>query len=501
LKNEVNRLKGEQGKPEVKPDKKRAECGRDISSESERKSERGKKRKKRKKRKLEIHETICCRLEKAELPGDAVFKGYLKRRYQGLKIEPYNVLVKREAYYSPSLKKTIAAEPPPGYDDGGYTPELKALLAELKFRGLMTEPKILEFLSDHGIQITSGTISNLLLRMGADIFIDEKKAIFRAGLAAAKYQQTDTTGAREHGKNLHSHIFCNDLCSVFFTRERQDRATVIDLLREDRPRFYLLNNEAFALFKAMRVPAVHISEIGERGSDAPLDQSQMERLLANLLTPATATSRKKIMDAAYIAGYHAENPIRHLLTDDASQYDLIARCAPLCWIHDGRHYKKLNPIAEAHVRKLDIFRKKYWTFYKKLLKYKKNPSAEKAALLRDEFKTLFSTVTGYDALDDRISKTKAKSERLLLVLQHPFLPLHNNESELGARVLVRLRDISLHSMSRKGSEVRDAFLTIFQTAKKMGVVAHSYILNRIRRSCETPSLASLIRQEGCVGFR
>jgi len=39
-------------------------------------------------------------------------------------------------------------------------------------------------------------------------------------------------------------------------------------------------------------------------------------------------------------------------------------------------------------------------------------------------------------------KTKVKKDRLLLVLKHPELPLHNNASELGVRQRVQKRDVS-----------------------------------------------------------
>jgi hypothetical protein len=44
---------------------------------------------------------------------------------------------------------------------------------------------------------------------------------------------------------------------------------------------------------------------------------------------------------------------------------------------------------------------------------------------------LFSTKTNYQALNDRIEKTKEKKSELLLVLKYPEIPLHNNDAELG----------------------------------------------------------------------
>jgi hypothetical protein len=61
-----------------------------------------------------------------------------------------------------------------------------------------------------------------------------------------------------------------------------------------------------------------------------------------------------------------------------------------------------------------------------LLDYCQQPSAEERLRLETVFDSLFTNITGYDALDQRIAKTNAKKNSSLLVLQYPELPLHNN---------------------------------------------------------------------------
>ena len=92
---------------------------------------------------------------------------------------------------------------------------------------------------------------------------------------------------------------------------------------------------------------------------------------------------------------------------------------------------------------LDIFQERYWDYYAALGRYRDSPTTAEADRLRLEFDELFGTRTGYAALDDRIDKTAAKKHELLTVLSHPEVPLHNNASELGARVSARRRDVSL----------------------------------------------------------
>ena len=95
---------------------------------------------------------------------------------------------------------------------------------------------------------------------------------------------------------------------------------------------------------------------------------------------------------------------------------------------------------------------KYWHFYHELSAYRQSPSGECVERLREEFVELFSTQTGYDALDERMAKTLAKKESLLAVLDHPEIPLHNNPAELGARRRVRKRVISVGTKKEMAPE-------------------------------------------------
>ena len=124
--------------------------------------------------------------------------------------------------------------------------------------------------------------------------------------------------------------------------------------------------------------------------------------------------------------------------------------------------------------------------------YRSGPTKELAEKLRLEFDELFSTQTKYAALDDRIAKTAAKKDELLTVLSVPEVPLHNNASELGARVSARRRDVSLHSRSERGVRAMDIFTTLVQTSKKLGISAFAYLRDRLSGSLEMPSLAQSI---------
>ena len=112
---------------------------------------------------------------------------------------------------------------------------------------------------------------------------------------------------------------------------------------------------------------------------------------------------------------------------------------------------------------------------------------------------MFATRTGYEALDQRIEKTQSNRDELLTVLSEPCVPLHNNASELGARVSARRRDVSLHSRSKRGVRAMDIFTTLVQTSKKLRVSAYAYLRDRLSGLLERPTLAQSILQAAASG--
>jgi len=489
LKDENNRLKGEQGKPVINPQA----AKKDISSEKERKTRKKKKKKsKSKKHKIIIDRVVKCTIDKLEMPPDAVFKGYQPVVVQDIVIKKDNIEFKKEIYYSPSAKKTFIADLPNGYY-GEFGPNLKALIVSLHSNSKMTEPAIVEFLETHGIVISAATVSRIITD-NHDCFHQEKKDIVHAGLPSTIYQQMDDTSARVNGKNNYTHILCNEYYTAYFTRPQKDRLTILEILSQ-RPLTFRFNESSYALMEQMQLPNKTMRLLKKQKPKKLMNREKVDNLLKTLFPNPDKhhTNRLIILEASAIIAYQElAHSIPLLLTDDAPQFKQITEMLALCWIHDGRHYKKLDPVIPAHKKRLAIFLRRYWKYYHKLLAYKKSPTSMSAKILRREFKILFSTKTGYDALDNRIKKTKLKKKSLLLVLKYPEIPLHNNASELGARVQARYRDISLQTKNKKGTEAKDTFMTIVSTAKKLGVNAFHYIRDRISKQFEMPSLSSLI---------
>ena len=491
LRDENNRLKGEQGKPKIKPNKKNPS---QTSSEKERK--KPKKRKKRKKKdRIKEHKNQICLIDKSLLPKDAQFKGYDRVVVQDIKFEAHNTLFMKEKYYSPSLRKSYLASLPPGYE-GEFGPVIKALSLKLYFDSNMTQPKILDLFTDAKINISTGQLSNFLIK-GHDAFHKEKNAVYEAGLHSSPWHHMDETVTRVNAQNYYCQILCNPLYTAYFTTENKSRLTVIDVLTNFRERSFLLNREAFTYFDIFKLSIPVIRQLKSFQQEQPLGQEQFFDLLDKTLSELGPQQRSRIIDAAAIAAYHAQMEfpvVRLLICDDAPQFKLVTEQLALCWVHDGRLYKKLEPCISDHRKSLDAFLEKYWDFYRQLLKYKVNPTSKKQVRLENKFDNLFSTETGYYALDQRIAKTKDKKKSMLIVLDHPEIPLHNNPAELGARIRVRKRVVSFGTRTVYGTKAWDTFMTLSATAKKLGINSFNYLYDRISEAFQIPGLADIISQ-------
>lgn len=493
LKDEVNRLKGEQGKPTILASKKPVD--KDHSSEQERRQ--SKERKKGKKRgTVVIHDTQKLTIDKSELPSDAEFKGYKEVVVQDIIITPNNICFQKAQYYSPSTKSSYLAPMPDGYE-GEFGPGLRALIPAFYHGAGMTEPKISEFLEQFEIVISTGQISNILTK-GLDLWHEEKDAIVQAGLTSTRYQHTDDTETRVNGVKHHCHILCNDYYTAYFTRPYKSRLTIIHLLQGTKSLQLWLNEQTELWLNDFMVPKGVQALIANWPHESMISEAEMKTLIERDLSHLNDQQQARIWEAAALTAYSIQDEtpqIDILLTDDAPQFCKITPFHALCWIHEGRHYKKLTPFLHHHRQLLDNFLKDFWNFYRELLDYQQHPQPPDALRLRKRFDDLFSTTTGYDDLDRRIARTTVHADKLLLVLDFPQLPLHNNPAELGARQRVRKRNVSFGPRTQDGLEAWDTFATIAETAKKLGVSFYAYLYDRVSNSYDLPSLATLLHQQ------
>jgi hypothetical protein len=351
-----------------------------------------------------------------------------------------------------------------------------------------------------GIWISKATVSRIITEDN-DLFHEEKSDIFQSGLNSTTYQQIDDTSARVNGNNCYTQIICNPYYAAYFTVPNKNREAILDILLCGSEKTYCFNEEAFELMEMFNIPQHWMEKLSSFNGKTYSDE-EMHRIMDYVFLPDGYKNTKlRVLEACSIASYHRMTNIpvvTTLLSDDAPQFRKLTFQHANCWIHDGRNYKKLRPIMPYYQEKLKAFLDRYWDYYGKLCEFKIKPEAKVAEQLAAEFDQLFSTETGYGQLDERISKTREKIESLLIVLKMPEIPLHNNAAELAARAKVRKRDVSLQTVTEKGTKANDTFLTIVQTAKKLGVSAYDYIFDRVSNTFQMPSLAQLIREKSAL---
>jgi hypothetical protein len=453
-----------------------------------------------------IHEEIECPVDPNTLPPDAVRVEDESVVVQDIEIRPHNIRFQRHVYFSAAEGKYFRGPLPGGYDVGDFGADLRALILSLKYCGNMSEPKIREFLENFDVQISAGSVSNILTNTAAS-FEQAYCDVLIAGLSSTSYQQTDDTSARVSGQAWHTHILCNPFYTWYATRPGKDRLTVLAVLQNlDAARFRFNEQTLTLLQTEFNIPAKWQQSLAawieEHGGDVELHAASLKPWLDGWFGDRCQQTRTAIEQAGGIVFYRQQQlvpAISVLVCDDAGQFKLLTDHLAACWIHAGRHYERLAPVAPQHVKLLDQFLEGYWKFYRALQDYRAGPSEAWAAKLRQGFDELFATRTGYDALDERIAKMAAKKDELLTVLSHPSAPLHNNESELGARVSARRRDVSLHSRSARGARAMDIFTTLVQTCKKLSLSAYDYFRAHLRNPSTAPSLAPRIRQAAASG--
>jgi hypothetical protein len=86
--------------------------------------------------------------------------------------------------------------------------------------------------------------------------------------------------------------------------------------------------------------------------------------------------RQAILSAVAVAAYHEVGTplVRLLVCDDAPQFNWIAEELALCWVHEGRHYRKVMPVLVHHLKLLSDFREQFWGFCNEVLAYQQHPT-------------------------------------------------------------------------------------------------------------------------------
>ncbi len=155
------------------------------------------------------------------------------------------------------------------------------------------------------------------------------------------------------------------------------------------------------------------------------------------------------------------------------------------------------PHNEKHRQAIEQIRRGIWDLYKGLKAYREAPAAAAAReALGKQFDELVAQRTDDPSIDGVLKGMAADRAKLLLVLERPEVPLHNNLSEGHVRDYVKKRKISGSTRSELGRRARDTFASLKKTCRRLGVNFWDYLQDRVRGVGQIPRLADQIRQKG-----
>ena len=485
---EIARLKGLKGRPVIKP----------SGMEDPTKQKPGGKRAKRRGRgKVTPRVTPETKVIRVAAPAGSQFKGYEPYQVQDLVITARVVRYRRERWLTPEGATLVA--PLPDGIHGHFGPELRRFVLMQYHQGQVTVERLVAQLQAVGVAISKRQVMRLLID-SQDDFLVENCEVLRAGLETADWITVDDTGARHRGANAVCTQIGNDNFAWFGTTGSKSRLNFLELLRAGHTD-YVVNDAALDYMREHALAGGLVQQLAAHEQRRFADHAAWQRHLEQLgMTALQVTSDPvRVATEGALWGAVADHGFLHeavIVSDDAGQFNVGQH--GLCWVHAERLVHKLETFtdqqraAQQHVRGL------IWWYYADLKAYRLAPTSRRRSEMRARFDRIFLRTTGFATLDRLLQRLHANKAELLMVLDHPEIPLHTNGSENDIRCQVTKRQVSGGTKTGTGRDCRDAFLGLGKTCKKLCLSFWDYLGARLGAAGApaVPRLADLIRCRG-----
>jgi len=488
LKDEIAVLKGEKGRPEIKPSG-LTNPSPDPALEGDEQSPRKRGKPVRKKTaELEIHQEQVLQPQ-APLPAGTQFKGYEDYVVQELVVELKNTRYRRACYRGPEGKRIIG-ELPVAVRDSHFGPTLRSYILSQHYEQHVPQKLLLKQLWHWGVSISSGQLNRLLIH-GHEPFHAEKAEVLRTGLEVSSHINVDDTGARHQGQNGYCTHIGNEWFTWFSSTESKSRINFLERLRAGETG-YVVDEVARGYMQQQKLPQEPLALLSSEGVYA--DKSAWE---AYLQTQGITNERHiRIATEGALVGSLVHQGIAAelvIVSDDAGQFKIAGFLNALCWVHAERTIHKLIPGGDERRDLQAQVRGQIWTFYQDLKRYQQAPDKATKATLEQRFDQIFTQKTPWQMLNLALKRLHDNKTELLLVLERPDIPLHNNLSENDIRDYVKRRKISATTRSEAGRKARDTFLSLKKTCQKLGIAFWDYLHDRISQQHDILPLPILIR--------
>lgn len=180
------------------------------------------------------------------------------------------------------------------------------------------------------------------------------------------------------GAGWYCQILCTPLYTAYQTTPGKARRTVVEVLRGGRSAAYRSDREAerhLAFLGLSAAARARVRAVLPR--EQVLDEAQLSALLDGPLSRLGPRQREQVRAALAVAAYLADPAwpvVRALVCDDAPQFRATTEELALCWIHEGRHYKRVTSFLPQPRAALADILAQFWTYYRELLAYREQPT-------------------------------------------------------------------------------------------------------------------------------
>ena len=423
-------------------------------------------------------------IQETQHPEGSRFKGYQTFSIQDVSIISKEITYKLEVWQTPS-GKILRAEIPKELEGQHFGSTMRAFMANLYAQG-MTQPAIHELLRGFGVDISAGHVSNIFLNE-AEEYSKVSEAILSTGIQEADYIRADDTGEKHEYKPCYCTHIGGQYFSYYKTTSSKSRENFLRILLQGKEGYHINESMIWHLFQCgVKDDVLNLFE--EYKGKCFHTKKGLNRLL-NGLGLKGQKLREQCFEAALVGFICAAllKPGQVFLSDRAGQFALFDHAA--CWIHMERPLRKIMCASEQAEKELKRVREAIWTLYRALKETALTQiSKEHVNKLYDELVAMKTISPG---INDVIHNFHAYRDEMLKALDHPSLPLHNNDSERDIRGVAKRRNISGSTKSDLGRKFRDALMTLKQTCFRLGYNFWEYLQLWFRG--DPPNLPDLIR--------